>query len=167
MRSSGLRLLRAIRDLGAQLREATFANPRQPTVLTRTYTIPNAMDEQERALAEAAEAHAADSQRLNRPRILVQGTEEDVTENVVSLVDALEYAVEHGSGYLSAEEERAVARLKELLRFQCDFEKSEPSRPRFLAVPEVTVTPCIFRYGHEGPHSYEPDSPAVSEGESD
>jgi len=113
------------------------------------------MDERERALAEAAEAHAADSERLNRPRILIEGTQEDITENVVSLIDALAFAVSHGSGYLSTEEDDAVERLKNRLQFQCEMEYFDPPRPRFFAARKKTRRPCTLVYGHDGPHSYE------------
>jgi len=119
------------------------------------------MDEQEEALAQAAEENAATSESLQRPRILVEATGEDITEDVVSILDAMDWALSHGSGFLDDEEQRAVDRLTRLLRFSGYFRCHEDAylpdgKPsRILRIRKYRLMRCEFGDGHDGPHSFE------------
>ena len=81
-------------------------------------------DERTQAQEEARVAMEAASALKFRPRVTVWDPTlggpvgEDVTEDVVSLLDALIGSLDWGSGFLSDEEVAAVTRLAGLLAFE-------------------------------------------------
>lgn len=79
-------------------------------------------DERELAQQEAACEFIQASKRTARPHITLAPPGEllgqDITEDVVSIVDALINSLDWGSGFLTDEEVQAVSRLARLLNFK-------------------------------------------------
>jgi hypothetical protein len=113
-------------------------------------------------LAEADAANAAASAALNRPRIVVEGTGNDITEDIVSLIDALDDSIRSGSGWLDDDEERAVERLKQLLLFRCGVQVNELTKTFWYGTRSVPVGSCGLLYKHEGDHQVVHDSDGSS-----
>jgi hypothetical protein len=116
------------------------------------------LTERDEAVAEADAANEATSAELNRPRIIVQETGQDITESIVSILDALDDALNSGSGWLDEEEERATDTLKKLLLFRCGDRKYQMSG-RWLNVRSELVGECDLPFGHGGEHRYQPVDP--------
>ena len=112
------------------------------------------MTERDDAKAEAEQAVRGDSERIGRPRILVEGTNQDITEEVVSILDALHNSMDWGSGFLTEEEEQAAEGLMILLRFKCGgpVERSEPPSFWHRRGLKSWHGLCVLPYGHDGPH---------------
>ena len=117
------------------------------------------MDEREEALAQAAEENAAASKALGRTRLIAEATGEDITEDVVTVLEALEYSQAHSSGFTSEEDDVSIDKLKSLLRFPC-LAASDPTwrfergflgrKRRILEATEL----CALAWDHDGPHSF-------------
>lgn len=114
------------------------------------------MTEREDAMAEAAEAEKLATEKRGRPRIVVQATNEDITEDVVSILDALYHSMDWGSGFLDDDETAASEKLMRLLQFHCGERTQISVRRSFWSRAEVRWLTCDLPYGHSGPHDWEP-----------
>ena len=113
------------------------------------------MTERDDAESEAEESARAASAEVGRPRIRVEATNQDITEEVVTILDALYGSMDWGSGFLTDEETLAAERLMVLLRFTCGAPVKKVSIPKSFWTRHpraMWVGKCSLPYGHDGPH---------------
>lgn len=140
----------------------------------------DAVSERARAEREARVENLRVSRERDRPRVIIPCgplCKDDVTEDVVSVLDALKGSLDWGSGFLDDTQLNAANRLMTLLKFECGEEYSTGeisgwSRPGpgwdFVPFSQSPENPggwdpiyaggnCTKLMGHEGPHGQEED----------
>src|SRR5215216_7674624 len=96
--------------------------------------------DREQAEAAAQDRAAADtaSQQRNRARVTVEtpGGSQDVTEHVVTLLDAITNSLDWGSGFFNREDLVAWKTLAERLSFDADMIETADEQLRSIAIRE-------------------------------